>query len=118
MPRSARPNILILMADQMAPAALPIHGGAAKAPNIARLAADGVVFDSAYCNSPLCAPSRFSFLSGRLPSRIGAYDNASQISSDWPTPSWRIQNAAACGWTISRQKVPSTKSYGVLCQSK
>ena len=81
----AQPNILILMADQMAPRALPIHGGPAKAPNIARLAAEGVVFDSAYCNSPLCAPSRFSFLSGQLPSRIGAYDNACEFPADCPT---------------------------------
>ncbi|HEY0271060.1 MAG TPA: choline-sulfatase [Sphingomonas sp.] len=86
MPRSAQPNILILMADQMAPRALPVHGhDLVKAPNIARLAAGGVVFDSAYCNSPLCAPSRFSFLSGLLPSRIGAYDNACEFPADRPT---------------------------------
>jgi choline-sulfatase len=46
---------------------------------------EGVVFDSAYCNSPLCAPSRFSFLSGLLPSRIGAYDNACEFPADQPT---------------------------------
>lgn len=86
MARTAQPNILILMADQMAPSALPIYGHpVVKAPNIARLAEGGVVFDSAYCNSPLCAPSRFSFLSGRLPSRIGAYDNACEFPADQPT---------------------------------
>ena len=54
MTRSAQPNILILMADQMAPRALPIYGhDLVKAPNIVRLAECGVVFDSAYCNSPL-----------------------------------------------------------------
>jgi choline-sulfatase len=82
----AQPNILILMADQMAPRALPAYGhGLVHAPNIARLADEGVVFDSAYCNSPLCAPSRFSFLSGKLPSRIGAYDNACEFPADQPT---------------------------------
>ena len=44
------------------------------------LAAGGVVFDSFYCNSPLCAPSRFSFLSGRQVSAIGAYDNAAEFA--------------------------------------
>jgi choline-sulfatase len=84
--RTAQPNILILMADQMAPAFLPPYGHAVvKAPNIARLAERGVVFDSAYCNSPLCAPSRFSFLAGQLPSRIGGYDNASEFPADRPT---------------------------------
>ena len=48
------PNILIVMADQMAPAFLPIYGHAlTRAPNMQALAKSGVVFDSAYCNSPL-----------------------------------------------------------------
>lgn len=86
MARDGQPNIVILMADQMAPAFLPFHGqSVVKAPVMSRLAAEGVVFDSAYCNSPLCAPSRFSFLSGLLPSRIGAYDNACEFSAEQPT---------------------------------
>jgi choline-sulfatase len=74
------------MADQMAPAFLPIYGhGLTRAPNMQELAQDGVVFASAYCNSPLCAPSRASFMSGRLPSRTGVYDNAAEFSADIPT---------------------------------
>ena len=80
------PNILIVMADQMAPAFLPIYGhGLTRAPNMQELAQDGVVFASAYCNSPLCAPSRASFMSGRLPSRTRVYDNAAEFSADIPT---------------------------------
>ena len=64
------PNILIVMADQMAPAALPIYGHSlVRAPNMQTLARDGIVFDSAYCASPLCAPSRASFMSGLLPAQ-------------------------------------------------
>jgi choline-sulfatase len=44
-----------------------------------------VVFDAAYCNSPLCAPSRFTLVSGQLPSKIGAYDNAADFPADVPT---------------------------------
>jgi choline-sulfatase len=80
-----RPNILILMADQLAPAVLGAYGGAAPTPQIDALAARGVVFDNAYCNSPLCAPSRAVLLTGRLPSRIGAYDNAADFSVQTPT---------------------------------
>jgi choline-sulfatase len=77
-----RQNILILMADQLTPFALPAYGnGVAKTPHIDALAAQGVVFESAYCASPLCAPSRFSLLSGKLPSAIGAYDNAAEFAS-------------------------------------
>ncbi|MET0362510.1 MAG: sulfatase-like hydrolase/transferase, partial [Sphingobium sp.] len=53
-----KPNFIILMVDQMAAGALPFLGKSpVKAPNITRLAREGVSFSSAYCNSPLCAPS-------------------------------------------------------------
>jgi choline-sulfatase len=83
---SERPNFLILMADQLTARALPAYGNRiAKTPHIDALAAAGVVFDSFYCNSPLCAPSRFSFLSGRQVSAIGAYDNAAEFPAQVPT---------------------------------
>jgi choline-sulfatase len=80
------PNVLVVMADQMAPAFLPIYGHPlTRAPNMEALARDGVVFDSAYCNSPLCAPSRASFMSGLMPSRTRAYDNAAEFAADVPS---------------------------------
>jgi choline-sulfatase len=86
MALSDRPNLLILMADQLTARALPAYGNrVAKTPHIDALAAGGVVFDSFYCNSPLCAPSRFSFLAGRQVSAIGAYDNAAEFPSQVPT---------------------------------
>lgn len=79
-------NFLILMADQLQAASLPFLGDSpVKAPNLARLAERAVVFSSAYCNSPLCGPSRLSMLSGQLPSRIGAYDNACELPATTPT---------------------------------
>ena len=81
-----RPNILFIMADQMAAPLLPIYGPSPiQMPNLSRLAEQAVVFDSAYCNSPLCAPSRFTLVSGQLPSRIGAFDNAADLPADVPT---------------------------------
>ena len=55
---SARqPNLLVVMADQLAAPALPCYGpSVVKAPHLERLAAEGVLFERAYCNSPLCAP--------------------------------------------------------------
>jgi choline-sulfatase len=75
------------MADQMAAPILPLHDAASpvQMPNLMKLAERAVVFDSAYCNSPLCAPSRFTLVSGRLPSKIGAYDNAADFPADVPT---------------------------------
>ncbi|WEW59487.1 choline sulfatase [Emydomyces testavorans] len=87
MTSTKKPNILYIMADQMAAPLLSIHDDSSpiKTPNIEKLAQSGVVFESAYCNSPLCAPSRFTMVSGQLPSRIGSYDNASDLPADTPT---------------------------------
>ncbi|MFZ5791281.1 MAG: choline-sulfatase [Pseudomonadota bacterium] len=81
-----KPNILFLQADQLAAPFLPVYGHkVVQAPHVAALAERGVVFDSFYCNSPLCAPSRFSMMAGALPSRIAAYDNAADFPADVPT---------------------------------
>ncbi len=80
-----KPNVLLVMADQLAAPMLGMHGGPAITPNIDRLAAEGTAFTSAYSNSPLCAPARFAMMSGQLNSRIGAYDNASEFPASIPT---------------------------------
>lgn len=79
-----QPNILYIMADQMSAPHLKMYNPESqiKTPHLDKLAEKSVVFDSAYCPSPLCAPSRMSMISGQLPMKIGAYDNASQIPSD------------------------------------
>ena len=80
------PNILFLMMDQLAPQVLKPYGGTVcRTPNLERLADEGVVFENAYCNYPICAPARFSLMSGRMPSRIGAFDNATEFPSEIPT---------------------------------
>jgi choline-sulfatase len=88
-----QPNILIVMVDQLAPAFLPIHGHRlVKAPHLEALARNGIVFDSAYCNSPLCSPSRAVFMTGRLPSKSGVYDNAAEFRADIPTYAHHLRN--------------------------
>lgn len=87
-------NILILMVDQMTPRALPAYGNTVtRTPHIDALAAQSAVFDSAYCNSPLCAPSRYAFMTGKLPSAIGAYDNAAELQSEIPTFAHYLRHA-------------------------
>jgi hypothetical protein len=82
-----KPNILYIMADQMAAPLLKMNNpdSVIKTPNLDELAKTGVVFSSAYCNSPLCAPSRFTMCTGQLPSKIAGYDNASVLNSEVPT---------------------------------
>ncbi len=81
-----QPNILFIMADQMAGPALPMYGHqVVKVPHLERLAEDGVTFRNAYCNNPICGSSRHSMMAGQLASRIGAYDNAAEMLSSIPT---------------------------------
>jgi choline-sulfatase len=81
-----RPNVLIVMYDQLTPGALGCYGNdAVHSPTIDRLAAEGVVFDAAYSNSPLCTPARYCMMTGQLPSATRGYDNAAYLASTIPT---------------------------------
>lgn len=94
MSHQKQPNILFIMADQLAAPVLSMYGGkTAKTPHLDALAEKGVVFDSAYCNSPLCAPSRYVLMSGQLPSKIGAWDNAAEFPADIPTFAHYLRHA-------------------------
>jgi choline-sulfatase len=95
----SRPNLLLIMVDQLAAAWLPVYGHpVVQAPAISALARAGVVFENAYCASPLCAPSRASVLSGRLPSRTGVYDNGAELPAATATIAHhlRAQGYATC----------------------
>ena len=80
-----QPNIVLIMADQLAPQFMQTYGGAAITPHMDALAARGRRFDRAYCNSPLCVPSRASFMSGQHVTQIDAWDNAAEFPSSVPT---------------------------------
>jgi choline-sulfatase len=89
-----RPNILLLMGDQLGARHLPVYGHpVVQAPNLTRLAKRGAVFENAYCASPLCAPSRASLLTGRLPSQTGVYDNAAELPASTPTVMHALRDA-------------------------
>ena len=82
----ARPNIVLVMADQLAASFLPCYGHAVvHAPHLGALARSGTVFERAYCASPLCAPSRSAMLAGRRASEIGVFDNAAELAASTPT---------------------------------
>ncbi len=89
-----QPNILIFMVDQLNGTFFP--DGPAEflhTPNLRALAAKSVRFQNTYCASPLCAPSRASFMAGQLPSRTRVYDNAAEYASDIPTYAHHLRRA-------------------------
>ena len=59
--------------------------GQAITPHLNALAREGVVFENAYCNSPLCSPSRASKFTGRLPTSHQVWGNGAELPSQTPT---------------------------------
>lgn len=86
-----RPNILIVMSDEHDPRVSEPYGHPfVQTPNLRRLSERGVVFENGYCNSPLCVPSRASFMTGKHLHRIGVWDNGVPLASDEPTWAHRL----------------------------
>ncbi|MBD0724740.1 hypothetical protein B6A10_06070 [Flavobacterium sp. L1I52] len=67
-------NILIFLVDDLRPELGCYDNSIIKTPNIDKLAKDGVLFDKAYCQQAICAPSRISILTGMRPENVGIYD--------------------------------------------
>jgi choline-sulfatase len=81
-----RPNLLVIVSDEHDAAVTGCYGHpTVKTPHLDRLAQGGTVFERAYCTSPICVPSRLSFLTGRYPHDVGAWDNGSALDSRVPT---------------------------------
>lgn len=89
-----KPNILILMVDQLTGTLFP-DGPAdfLHAPHLRKLGQRSVRFANSYTASPLCAPARASFMSGQLPFRTRVYDNAAEFASDIPTYAHHLRRA-------------------------
>ena len=81
-----RPNILVIMSDEHDPAVMGCSGHPlVQTPNLDRLAGEGTRFDNAYCNSPICVPSRMAFFTGNYCHRIGVWDLGSPLRAEIPT---------------------------------
>ncbi|MGH8501198.1 MAG: sulfatase-like hydrolase/transferase [Gammaproteobacteria bacterium] len=78
-----KPNILWICTDQQRFDTLGRYGNPhVHTPNLDRLAGEGVLFEQAYCQSPVCTPSRASFLTGRYPRTTRCRMNGQAIPAD------------------------------------
>ncbi len=83
MTGDARPNILWICTDQQRYDTIHALGyDWANTPNIDRLVGEGIAFTHAYCQNPICTPSRASFLTGMYPSSIRACMNGNDVWAD------------------------------------
>jgi arylsulfatase A-like enzyme len=77
--QDARPNLLVIVADDLGYADIGVQGGAeVRTPNIDALAASGVRCTSGYVTAPYCSPSRAGFLTGKMQTRFGHEFNPHQ----------------------------------------
>ena len=106
-----RPNILFVSTDQQRFDALGANGNAEiHTPNLDRLAGGGVNFANCHVQSPICSPSRMSFLTGRYPSALGVTDNGIELPADVPTLATMLGEAGYyCGQIGKLHFLPHSK---------
>jgi choline-sulfatase len=80
------------MTDQLRPDFLGYAGGPAHTPNIDRLAAEGMVFDNAFTNCPICAPARIALATGLQVSRNAMISNQAVLSRHQTTYMQRLRD--------------------------
>ena len=80
------PDILFFISDQHDARRMGWAGDEiVRTPHMDAMAAAGTACTAAYCNSPLCVPSRCALMSGQLPSRTGIFTNGGELPADVPT---------------------------------
>lgn len=78
--RHDRPNVLWFVSEDCSPPGPAYGDGSTATPTIERLAREGVLFEQAFCTVPVCAPSRFSILTGMYPTSCGPAHNMEAVA--------------------------------------
>lgn len=103
---SEAPNVIFILADDVGYADLGIDGGTVPTPNIDKLARQGMRFTDAHSPAALCAPSRFSLLTGSYPYRNGR-----------PGGSWDVNNSSGFSFNGDRTKAGRHITVGEVLQN-
>src|SRR5688572_13392021 len=80
-----QPNILLITSDQQHYDTLGVSNPRISTPNLDRLAREGTRFTRAYCNNPVCSPSRSTIITGMYPSWHGCWTIGVKLPEDVPT---------------------------------
>ncbi len=94
-----KPNVLLILVDDLKPALGCYGDELAQTPHIDGLAASGMRFDLAYCNQAVCAPSRYNLMLGSHSTSTGLYGLNSHLRKLWPDAVTMPQYFARHGYT-------------------
>lgn len=78
----ARPNLLLIIADDCTYRDMEVYGGQAKTPQLNKLADEGMIFTRCFQAAPMCSPTRHCLYTGIYPVKSGAYPNHT-MAHDW-----------------------------------
>jgi len=87
-----RPNVLLITSDQQHFSTLGVTNPKIRTPNLDRLANQGTRFDRAYCNNPVCSPSRSTIITGMYPAWHGCWTIGVKLPEDVPTVGHVLQS--------------------------
>lgn len=97
------PNILVICSDEHHPLMSGYLGHPhVQTPNLDALAADGTRFTNAYCNSPVCTPSRMSFMTGKYASEVGSWFLHIPLDPEEMTWSRRLKEAGVASTMLGK----------------
>ncbi len=109
-PLTKRPNVLFIMSDQHNALALGCYGNSEiSTPNLDRLAKQGVRFQSAFCQTGQCVPSRYSIWTGRYARSTGTYGNNNGQNASENTVADLFDEAGYVTGTIGKHHMQMTE---------